>query len=67
VLFGPNFGQSLDNELMTGVSSGSRFISETTKASLIDIGFTLHSQPIPEPGTFIYLTLAIGLARRRRR
>ncbi|QTN32834.1 hypothetical protein HZ994_11000 [Akkermansiaceae bacterium] len=67
VLFGPNLGLSLDDELMTGVSSGSRFISETTKASLIDIGFTLHSSPVPEPAVFAHLALAFGLAARRRR
>lgn len=67
VLFGENAGQSLDDELMTGVLSGSAFISETTKASLLDIGFTLESPPVPEPRLIALLSLsALGLMRRRR-
>jgi hypothetical protein len=44
VTSGPNSGKSLDDELMTGVSSNDSFISITTIASLEDIGFTIPEQ-----------------------
>ena len=51
VTAGENQGESLDNELMTGVKSGSMFVSQTTIASLYDIGFEI----VPEPETFALL------------
>jgi hypothetical protein len=64
VLSGPNAGQSMDNELMTGVLSGSGFLSNTTIQSMYDIGFTV----VPEPAsTFLFALSSIGLWVRRRR
>jgi hypothetical protein len=66
VLFGPNLGESLDDELMSGVLTGSTYLSETTKASLIDLGFTLESPPIPEPSVLSLVLLSGSLFLRRR-
>ncbi|NNM28423.1 MAG: hypothetical protein HKO57_02815, partial [Akkermansiaceae bacterium] len=37
----PHFGEALDDSLMTAFLSGSNFLSWTTVASLVDIGFTI--------------------------
>lgn len=64
VLSGPNAGQSMDNELMTGVLSGSGFLSNTTIQSMYDIGFTV----VPEPAsTLLFALSSICLLVRRRR
>jgi hypothetical protein len=63
VLSGPNFGLSQDDELMTGVLSGSAFLSNTSIQSLYDIGFTV----IPEPSTALLASLAAFACIRRRR
>ena len=63
VTSGPNSGKSFDDELMTGIMSGTPFLSETTKESLKDIGFT-----IPEPRTYVLvlgcLALIAGIRRK---
>lgn len=67
VLSGPNAGESLDNELMTGVRSGSGYLSNTTIMSLYDIGFTVVT-PVPEPSSIMLLAFSsIGFIIRRRR
>ncbi|MGD7653075.1 MAG: PEP-CTERM sorting domain-containing protein [Verrucomicrobiales bacterium] len=64
VLSGSNSGESLDDELMTGVLSGSGFLSETTIASLYDIGYLV----VPEPASTLLIgSSLIMLASRRRR
>lgn len=63
VTSGENAGESLDDELMTGVLSGSAYLSETTLKSLEDIGFTV----IPEPAAYaVLIGLVSGLALKRR-
>ncbi len=64
VLSGPNAGQSLDNELMTGRLSGSGFLSNTTIQSLRDIGFTVA---IPEPSSLLLVSLSSFTLLRRKR
>lgn len=59
-------GNSLDDELMTGVRSGSGFLSETSIQSLIDIGFTLEPT-VPEPSSALLAGLGLILLGRRRR
>jgi hypothetical protein len=63
VTSGPNSGESLDDELMTGIKSGSAYLSATSIASLEDIGFT-----VPEPKTYALifgcLALIAGIRRR---
>ena len=56
-------GNSLDDELMTGVLSGSAWISNTTVANLHDLGFNI----VPEPATFTLLGLSVLFIGRRRR
>ena len=64
VLFGPHAGESLDDELLTGVLSGSAFLSNTTIMSLQDIGFTVA---IPEPSSLMLLGVGAAFGLRRRR
>ncbi|MFK7910604.1 MAG: PEP-CTERM sorting domain-containing protein, partial [Akkermansiaceae bacterium] len=60
-------GESLDDELMTGVRTGSGYISNTTVQSLRDIGFTVVTV-VPEPSGIALLAISsIGLIFRRRR
>lgn len=57
---------SLDDELMTGVLSGSAYLSQTTIASLQDIGFEVVA--VPEPSSTMLLALSsFGFIIRRRR
>lgn len=61
---GPGLGKSLDDELMTGFMSGDAWLSNTTIASLQDIGYSV----IPEPSGVILSGIAgIILTFRRRR
>jgi len=62
---GPGIGLSMDDELMSGSLSSPNWISNTTIASLYDIGFTLHAAP--EPGTIALLGMGLLLGVRRRR
>lgn len=64
---GPGTGLSMDDELMTGSLSSPNWISNTTIASLYDLGFTLHPVPTPEPGTIAFLGMVLLLGMRRRR
>ncbi|MGD9418096.1 MAG: PEP-CTERM sorting domain-containing protein [Verrucomicrobiota bacterium JB025] len=64
VLYGTYAGESFDDELMSGVLSGSSFLSDTTIASLYDIGYLV----IPEPASSLMIgSSLIMLASRRRR
>lgn len=58
-----SLGRSLDDELMTGVLSGTAYLSDTTIMSLYDIGYTV----VPEPSTLYPLAIAGLLVMRRRR
>lgn len=62
-----SFGNSLDDEILTGVLGNNIFLSETTKASLIDIGFTLEPEMIPEPSSTLLSLLSLLCLTRRRR
>jgi len=65
VIAGPNLGESLDDELMTGFLSGSAYLSNTTIASLSDIGYTV----VPEPGyaALVFAGSMLALLRYRRK
>lgn len=70
IVGGINAGESMDDDLMSGVLSGSTYLSNTTLASFFDIGYTINDfTPIPEPRTFAaisgILALFCGLSRRR--
>ena len=55
-------------ELMTGWISSQYFISQTTVASFVDIGYVAASTEVPEPAPMALLSiglLAIGALRRR--
>ena len=71
IVGGANFAESLDNELMTGVSSASNFFSNTTLGSLYDIGFTIVDfEVVPEPASAALFCSLLSLAvvcRRRRK
>lgn len=58
-------GNSLNDELFTSVQTGSSWLSETSRANLIDIGFTVH--PMPEPGTTALLGASLLLLAFQRR
>lgn len=51
---------------MTGVLSEDAWLSKTTIASLVDIGFTLSPTPEPGAATLIGLGLTVLLFGRRR-
>lgn len=71
VLSGPNVGESLDDELLTGTLSGSVFLSDTTLGSLQDLGFTtipFQATAVPEPSMAgLSVVIAIGSVCRWRR
>ncbi len=60
-------GRDFTNELLTGFLNAPTFLSRTTIASLMDIGF-LTVLAVPEPGTFLTVCTGIlfGALRRRR-
>ena len=61
-------GRSLDDELMTGISSGDKYLSNTTILSLRDLGFnTIDPVFIPEPSGVLLLASSLLLLGRRRR
>ncbi len=71
VVNGPNIGESLDDALMTGVLSGSTFLSDTTLGSLRDLGYTtiepnVKTSAIPEPKSLVLGALAACLLMSRR-
>lgn len=71
VRFGPNAGLSLDDELLSGVLSGSAFLSDTSLGAFQDLGFTtipFQAIAVPEPGSAVVLLLTcVGVTLRRRR
>lgn len=73
IVGGQLVGESLDDDLMTGILSGSAFLSNTTLASFSDIGYTtVDLMPIPEAQSFASLAglLVLGIvyfSRCRRR
>jgi hypothetical protein len=62
-------GRDMRDEIMTGWlnNTPNAFISRTTKASLIDIGYTVNLSPVPEPGTWVLFAAGVPLLLRRRR
>ncbi|MEJ1398665.1 MAG: peptidase [Candidatus Sedimenticola sp. (ex Thyasira tokunagai)] len=57
----------LRNELMTGWYNAPAFLSNTTRQSFVDLGYTVNS-PVPVPGAFwLFLSglVAFGFVRRR--
>ena len=77
VLHGLNSGLSIDDALMTGVLSGSTFLSDTTLGSLQDIGYTtidFNAEPVaftavPEPSSLLFSLMGLSafLLRRKRK
>lgn len=71
VVSGINAGLSMDDALMTGVLSGSGFLSDTTLGSLQDLGYTtidFNVSPIPEPSSTVLIALgSFALILRRRK
>jgi hypothetical protein len=70
IVGGVHAGESLDDDLMTGVLSGSAYLSNTTLASFYDIGYTITDLIlIPESKAFVALSglmaLYITLSTRR--
>ena len=70
--FSPNFGESLDDEILTGVLSGSAYISNITLGSFEDLGYTVNYLPsgavaVPEPSTALLLAFGPLLTAIRRR
>lgn len=62
IVGGVNAGESMDDDLMTGVLSGSTFLSNTTLASFYDLGYTIGElTPVPEPRTFAALAGLLAL------
>lgn len=61
-------GRSLDDEMMTGLSSGDNYLSATTILSLRDLGFTtIDPLAIPEPGSSVLLLGGLLILGRRKR
>ena len=67
VVAGVNAGQSMDNELMTGVLSGSGFLSDTTIGSFRDLGYTTIAFSVPEPSSGLVAVLGCFVMLRRKR
>lgn len=72
IVGGANAGESLDDDLMSGVLSGSTFLSNTTLASFYDIGYTIDElAAVPESRAFASLcglaALFCVFARRKHR
>ncbi|MBT8044522.1 MAG: PEP-CTERM sorting domain-containing protein [Verrucomicrobiae bacterium] len=68
----PQFGNSLDDELMTGVLSPNTYISNITLGSFEDLGYTVQYiedvDPVPEPSSSALLAVvSMGLLLRRKR
>lgn len=64
IVGGPLAGESLDDDLMTGVLSGSAYLSNTTLASFFDIGYTTADLlPVPEPSTCAALLGLLALCQ----
>ena len=67
VVSGINAGESLDDALMTGLLSGSGFLSDTTIGSLQDLGYTTTAFNVPElSSTFLLGVWSLVLFRRKR-
>jgi hypothetical protein len=63
-------GRDLRDEVMTGwLNAGpNTFMSQTTKASMMDLGYTVYNMsPVPEPASWLLFALGAPLALRRRR
>lgn len=63
-------GRDMRYELMTGWLNGPTYVSRTTAASFVDIGYTVNLSAVPEPGTWALWLGGLGLAallRRQRR
>lgn len=62
-------GRDMQNELMSGWLNAPTYVSRTTAASFIDIGYNVNLAAVPEPGTWAMLLLGVpalgALARRR--
>lgn len=70
IVGGINAGETMDDDLMSGVLSGSTYLSNTTLASFYDLGYTIEAlTPVPEPQTFTALSglLALFYSASRRR
>lgn len=77
VLSGPNTGESLNDEILTGFLSTNNFISSTTLGVFRDLGYTTTTNPvalpiqtesIPEPSTMLLSLVGLSalLSRRKR-
>jgi len=66
VTSGDNAGESLNNELMTGLLSGSAFLSDTSIQSLYDIGFNVVPEPRSTVGIIASVVLIFTAFSRRR-
>jgi hypothetical protein len=61
-------GLDLRDELMTGWIGGETFMSNLTRASMIDLGYAVNPMPVPEPASALLAAFSVTtLALRRRR